>query len=148
MKKVFFCKLKTLLARNLRVTIHKHFGDFVTSILRFCCRFSMKIIVYLPVNTVKPKLVAFLVFVCMTASFIAQISSSENVSKRYAILTQVAKQSIAKDIPSYGANQNTRKVLFTDLVKIKCTCKPQQCTRDTRQIYKTRLCEKQKVMKP
>ena len=69
----------------------------------------MKIIVYLPVNTVKPKLVAFLVFVCMTASFIAQISSSENVSKRYAILTQVAKQSIAKDIPSYGSQSKHAK---------------------------------------
>ena len=37
----------------------------------------MKIILYLPVNTDKPKFVAFLVFVCMTASFIAQISSSQ-----------------------------------------------------------------------
>ena len=38
-------------------------------------------IFYLPVNTDKPKFVALLVFVCTTASFIAQISSSENVSK-------------------------------------------------------------------
>ena len=60
----------------------------------------MKIIFYLPVNTDKPKVVAFLVFVCTTASFIAQISSSENVSKRDAILAPVAKQWIAKDIPS------------------------------------------------
>ena len=61
----------------------------------------MKIIFYLPVNTDKPKVVAFLVFVWMTASFIAQISSSENVSKRDAILALVAKQWIAKDIPRY-----------------------------------------------
>ena len=59
----------------------------------------MKIIFYLPVNTDKPKLVAFLVFVCTTVSFIGQISSSENVSKRGAILAPVAKQWIANDIP-------------------------------------------------
>ena len=33
----------------------------------------MKIIFYLPLNTDKPKFVALLVFVCTTASFIAQI---------------------------------------------------------------------------
>ena len=36
---------------------------------------------YLPVNIEKPKFVAFLVLFCTTASFIAQISSFENVSK-------------------------------------------------------------------
>ena len=52
------------------------------------------IIFLLPVNTNKPKLVTFLdkLFLCTTASFIAQISSSENVLKRDAILAQVAKQ--------------------------------------------------------
>ena len=39
----------------------------------------MKIMFYLPVNTDKPKGVAFLVFDCTNALFIAQISSSENV---------------------------------------------------------------------
>ena len=73
----------------------------------------MKIIFYLPVNTDKPKIVAFLVFVCTTASFIAQISSSENASKRDAILAPVAN-SVAKDIPSYA-----RKVLVADLVNIR-----------------------------
>ena len=58
------------------------FGDFVKCILRFCCKFSMKIIFYLPVNNDKPYFVAFLAFVCRTASFIAKISSFENVSKR------------------------------------------------------------------
>ena len=67
----------------------------------------MKIIFYLPVNTNKPKIVTFLVFVCTTASFIAQISSSENALKWDAILALVAKQWIAKDIPSYG-NQSKR----------------------------------------
>ena len=66
----------------------------------------MKIIFYLPVNTDKPKFVAFLVFVCTTASFIAQI----NVSKRDAILAPVAKQWIAKDIPSYGSQSKRAKI--------------------------------------
>ena len=48
----------------------------------------MKMIFYLPVNTDKPKFVAFLVFA----------SSFENVLKRDAILTPVAKRWIAKDI--------------------------------------------------
>ena len=64
-------------------------GNYI--ILRCCCKFIMKIIFYLPVSTNKPKFVAFLVFVCTTASFIAQISSYENVLKR-AILAPVAKQ--------------------------------------------------------
>ena len=70
----------------------------------------MKIIFYLPVNTDKPKFVAFLVFACTTASFIAQISSFENVSKRDAILTPVAKQWIAKGIPSYGDQSKRAKI--------------------------------------
>ena len=69
----------------------------------------MKIIFYLPVNTDKPKFVAFLVFVCTTASFIAQISSSENVSKRDAIFAPVAKQWITKDIPSYDSQSKCVK---------------------------------------
>ena len=70
----------------------------------------MKIIFYLPVNTDKPKVVTFLVFVCTTASFIAQISSSENVLKRDAILAPVPKQWIAKDIPSYGSQSKRAKI--------------------------------------
>ena len=31
--------------------IYKHFGDFVKCIFQFCCKFSMKIIFYLSVNT-------------------------------------------------------------------------------------------------
>ena len=42
----------------------------------------MEIIFHVPVNTDKPKAVALVVFVRTTASFIAQISSSENVSAR------------------------------------------------------------------
>ena len=70
----------------------------------------MKIIFYLPVNTDKPKLVAFFVFTCATASFIAQISSSKNVSKWDAILAAVAKLWVAKDIPSYQSQQKRAKI--------------------------------------
>ena len=62
---------------------------------------------YLPVNTDKPKFVAVLVFV---SSFIAQLSSSENVSKRDAILVPVAKQWIANDILSYGSQSKPAKI--------------------------------------
>ena len=75
----------------------------------------MTIIFYLPVNTDKlAKFVAFLVFaiVCTTASFIAQISSFENVSKRDAIFALVAIIIFRVT----GANQNARKLLFIDLV--------------------------------
>ena len=60
-------------------------------------------------NTDKPKFVAFLVFVCTTASFIEKLSSSKNVSKSDDILTPVAKQWIAKDIPSYGSQSKRTK---------------------------------------
>ena len=63
----------------------------------------MKIISFLPVNTNKPKIVTFLLFVYLTASFIAQISSSENALKQDTILAPVAKQWIAKDVLSYGS---------------------------------------------
>ena len=69
-------------------------------------------IFYLPVNTDKPKLVAFFVFVCATASFIAQISSSKNVSKWDTILAAVAKLWVAKDIPSYGSQYKRAKIAF------------------------------------
>ena len=74
-------------------------------------------------NTEKPKFVAFVVFVCTTASFIAQISSLGNVSRRDA------PSWIAKGIPSYGsqskraisggwvANQSARKTRTTVLLE-------------------------------
>ena len=47
----------------------------------------------------------------MTASFIAQFSSSENFSKRDAILASVANQWIAfKDIPSYVSQPKRAKI--------------------------------------
>ena len=72
----------------------------------------MKIIFYLPVNIYKPKFVAFVVFLCTTASFIAQISSTEIVLKRDAILAPVAKQWLAnmQGYPSYGSQSNRAKI--------------------------------------
>ena len=40
----------------------------------------------------------------------AQISSTENISKPDAILVPVAKQWIAKDIPSYGSQSKRAKI--------------------------------------
>ena len=92
MNKITFCKLKTSLSRNF---VYKNISGILSSnFYDFCCKLSMNIIFYLPVNTDKPKFVAFLVFLCTTASFLAQIPFSENVLKRDAtmILAQVAKQ--------------------------------------------------------
>ena len=61
-------------------------------------------------NPEKPKFVALLVFICTTASFIAQISSSENVSKQDAILASVSKQWIAENIPSYESQSKRAKI--------------------------------------
>ena len=77
----------------------------------------MKIIFYQPVNTDKPNFVAILVFVCTTASFIAQILSSENVSKWDAVFATVAKQWISKDIPSYGSQSKRAKNNTTNTTK-------------------------------
>ena len=71
----------------------------------------MKIIFYLPVNTNRPQFVALLVCVCTTASFVAQMLYPENVSKWDAILAQVTKQWIAKDIiTSYGSQPESVKI--------------------------------------
>ena len=91
-------------------TIYKHSGDF------FKCIFTILLQIQhennflpIPVDTDKAKLVAFLVFVCTTASFIAQISCTENASKRDAILAPVTKQWIAKDLPSYRSQSKYAK---------------------------------------
>ena len=64
-----------------------------------------------PVNTDKPKFVAFLVFVCTTASFIAQISSFENAleTRRHLGSGRKTVTGIAKDIPSYGSHSKRAK---------------------------------------
>ena len=55
-------------------------------------------------------------------NFRAQISSTENVLIRDAILAPVAKQWIAKDIRVTGANQNAQKLLFTNLLNANVSC--------------------------
>ena len=77
----------------------------------------MEIIFHPPVNTDKPKVVSFFVFICTTPSSIAQISSFENALKRDAILAPVAKQWIAKDILSYGSQLKRAKIVNHWFVK-------------------------------
>ena len=107
-------------------------GDFDKSILRFCCKFSMKIIFY-PISEHREAKVRRFLGICLYDCFIyrtnLQISSSGNVLERDAILAPVAKQWIAKDIPSYGsqskraisrswvAYQSARKTLTTVLLE-------------------------------
>ena len=62
-KSNFFVNLKRHLEGSFFFTIYKHFGDFSSAFLRFCCKFSKKIVFYLPANTERLTLVAFLVFV-------------------------------------------------------------------------------------
>ena len=50
-------------------TIYKHFGDFVKCILRFCCKFSMKIISYLTSEHREAKVRRFL-GICLYECFI------------------------------------------------------------------------------
>ena len=61
-------------------------------------------------NTDKPKVVALLVFFCTTASFIAQISSSENVLKQDTTLAPVAKQWIAEEGEPIKTRENCYSV--------------------------------------
>ena len=53
MKKVTFCKFKTSLKRNF-VQFTNFLRILSSAFLRFCRKFRMKIIFYLPVNTDKP----------------------------------------------------------------------------------------------
>ena len=53
MKTVTFCKSKTSLRRNF-IQFTNLLRILSSAFLRFCCKFSMKIIFYLPLNTDKP----------------------------------------------------------------------------------------------
>ena len=88
MKKSNFCRLKTSLSRIFILQFPNTSVILSSTVLRFCCKFSMTIICYLPVSSDKPKFIAFFVFVCTTASFIAQISFFENASTRDTILKE------------------------------------------------------------
>ena len=101
-------------SRYISTAVHRHWGgqlfwylpyqlditslsrNFVYSVQTFrgFCQVHFTILLQIQHanNTDKPKFVAILVFVCITATFIKQISSFENVPKRDAILTPVAKQ--------------------------------------------------------
>ena len=91
-KKLLFGKLTTSLSRNFIYNLQTFRGILISTFLPFCCKCGMKIFFCPPVDTDKPKFVAFLLFVCTTSLFIAQISSLENVSKLDAILAPVSKQ--------------------------------------------------------
>ena len=109
------CVIHTNWHIDVDIFIHIYVNIFIQikfycAFLRFCCKFSMKIIFYLPVNTDNPKNVPFFVFVCTTTLLIAQISAFENVSQRDAVLAPVAKQWIIKDIPSYESKSKRPKI--------------------------------------
>ena len=63
MKKVTFCKLKMSLSRNFVYNLQTFWVYCQEYFFQFCCKFSVKIIFYLPVNIDTPKFVALLVFV-------------------------------------------------------------------------------------
>ena len=64
LKKSNVWKSKTSLSRNFVYNVQTFRRFFSTASLRFCRKFSMKIIFYLPVNTDKPKVVAFCLYDC------------------------------------------------------------------------------------
>ena len=64
LKKSKVWKSKASLSRNFVYNVQTFRGFFSTASLRFCRKFSMKIIFYLPVNTDKPKVVAFCLYDC------------------------------------------------------------------------------------
>ena len=92
-------------------TIYRHFGDFIKCIFTIFLQIQPENN-FLPTSKHRQARVRrFLVFICTTASFIAQILSSKYVLKWDAILALDTKQWIGKDIPS-----NAQKLLFADLV--------------------------------
>ena len=91
LKKLTFCESKTPLSRNFVCNLQTFRG--------FCqVHFSLLLQIQ---NNILP---------CTRTSFIARILSSENVSKRDTILAPVAKQWIAKDIPSYRSRSKRAKI--------------------------------------
>ena len=92
LKKVTVCKLETSLGRIFVYNLQTFRG--------FCqVHFTILLQIrhenhFLLTSEHRQAKVSFLVFVCITATFIAQISSSENVSKRDAILAPVTKHGI------------------------------------------------------
>ena len=117
MKKGTFCKLKTSLGRNFVYNLQT-FRILSSAFLRFCRKFSMKIIFYLTVNNAKPKVFQVLVFVCTTAS----ISSIENISKRDAHLGSGFKSENSQGYSELQEPIKTREIGITDLVNTNYYC--------------------------
>ena len=73
-------------------TIYKHFEDFVKCLFAILLQIQQENY-FLPTSKHRQAEVRrFLGIFCTTASFIVQISSSDNFSKRDAILASVVKQ--------------------------------------------------------
>ena len=117
MKKATFYKLKTSLGRNFFYNLQT-FRILSSAFLRFCCKFSMKIIFYLTVNNGKPKVFHVLVFVCTTAS----ISSIENISKRDDHLGSGFKSESSQGYSELQEPIKTREIGITDLEKTNYYC--------------------------
>ena len=69
----------------------------------------MKIIFYLPVNTDKPNIVAYLVFVGTERLLHLSLKFRLPKMPRSETPAPVAKQWIAEDIPSYGSQSKRAK---------------------------------------
>ena len=99
------------LSRKFVYNLHR-FRVFLRAFLRICSKLNMEIIFYRSVNTDKPKFVAFLVFVCTTASFIAQISSSENFLKGDAISLLVNSQGYSELLEPIKTRRNCYSLIW------------------------------------
>ena len=117
MKKATFYKLKTSLGRNFFYNLQT-FRILSSAFLRFCCKFSMKIVFYLTVSNGKPKVFDVLVFVCTTAS----ISSIENISKRDDHLGSGFKSENSQGYSELQEPIKTREIGITDLVNTNYYC--------------------------
>ena len=117
MEKATFCKLKTSLGRNFVYNLQT-FRILSSAFLRFCCKFSMKIVFYLTVSNGKPKVFDVLVFVCTTAS----ISSIENISKRDDHLGSGFKSENSQGYSELQEPIKTREIGITDLVNTNYYC--------------------------
>ena len=100
-------------------TIYRHFGDFFKCIFTILFKFSMKITFYLPLNNDKQTFVTFLEFFCRLHNLLlkfrlSKMSRNETPSwlrsqnSEYPMIFRVTR-----------ANQNARKLLFTDSVNTK-----------------------------
>ena len=115
MKKVTFCELNTSLSRNFVYNLQTIRGFCQ---VHFC---NLKIIFYLPVNTYKPKIVAFLV----SNLFVRLLHLSlkfrlPKISRNWTpswLLSQNSEK--PRIFRVTGANRIARKLLFSDLVNTK-----------------------------